>query len=34
MVLGYTLDEKGCHYKINQFGRVVIEDFVEIGANS
>ena len=30
----YTLDEKGCHYKINQFGRVVIEDFVEIGANS
>jgi len=31
---GYTLDEKGCHYKINQFGRVVIEDFVEIGANS
>ena len=31
---GYTLDEEGCHYKINQFGRVVIEDFVEIGANS
>ena len=31
---GYTLDEKGCHYKINQFGRVVIEDFVERGANS
>ena len=31
---GYTLDEKGYHYKINQFGRVVIEDFVEIGANS
>ncbi|MBC8284404.1 MAG: UDP-3-O-(3-hydroxymyristoyl)glucosamine N-acyltransferase [Nitrospinae bacterium] len=31
---GYTLDEMGCHYKINQFGRVVIEDFVEIGANS
>ena len=31
---GYTLDEKGCHYKINQFGRVVIEDHVEIGANS
>ena len=31
---GYTLDEKGCHYKINQFGRAVIEDFVEIGANS
>ena len=31
---GYTLDEKGCHYKINQFGCVVIEDHVEIGANS
>jgi len=31
---GYTLDENGCHYKINQFGHVVIEDFVEIGANS
>jgi UDP-3-O-[3-hydroxymyristoyl] glucosamine N-acyltransferase len=31
---GYTLDEKGCHYKIKQFGRVVIEDHVEIGANS
>ena len=31
---GYTLDEKGRHFKINQFGRVVIEDFVEIGANS
>ncbi|MEK9627722.1 MAG: UDP-3-O-(3-hydroxymyristoyl)glucosamine N-acyltransferase [Nitrospinota bacterium] len=31
---GYTLDERGCHYKINQFGRVVIEDHVEIGANS
>ncbi len=31
---GYTLDEKGAHYKINQIGRVVIEDDVEIGANS
>jgi UDP-3-O-[3-hydroxymyristoyl] glucosamine N-acyltransferase len=31
---GYTLDEKGYHYKINQFGCVVIEDNVEIGANS
>tara|TARA_B100000686_G_scaffold301734_1_gene337269 strand:- start:60 stop:1082 length:1023 start_codon:yes stop_codon:yes gene_type:complete len=31
---GYTLDEKGAHYKINQTGRVVIEDHVEIGANS
>ncbi|MBT5027601.1 MAG: UDP-3-O-(3-hydroxymyristoyl)glucosamine N-acyltransferase [Nitrospinaceae bacterium] len=31
---GYTLDEKGAHYKIKQIGRVVIEDHVEIGANS
>ena len=31
---GYALDEKGAHYKINQIGRVVIEDHVEIGANS
>ncbi len=31
---GYALDEKGEHYKINQTGRVVIEDHVEIGANS
>lgn len=31
---GYTLDERGAHYKINQIGRVVIEDHVEIGANS
>ena len=31
---GYVLDEKGAHYKINQIGRVVIEDDVEIGANS
>ena len=31
---GYTPDEKGAHFKINQVGRVVIEDHVEIGANS
>ncbi|QPJ66876.1 MAG: UDP-3-O-(3-hydroxymyristoyl)glucosamine N-acyltransferase [Candidatus Nitrohelix vancouverensis] len=31
---GYTLDETGRHYKINQIGRVVIEDDVEVGANS
>lgn len=31
---GYTPDEKGRHYKINQVGRVVIEDHVEVGANS
>lgn len=31
---GYTLDEAGRHFKINQVGRVVIEDHVEIGANS
>ena len=31
---GYTLDEKAAHYKISQIGRVVIEDDVEIGANS
>lgn len=31
---GYTPDEKGQHVKINQVGRVVIEDHVEIGANS
>jgi UDP-3-O-[3-hydroxymyristoyl] glucosamine N-acyltransferase len=31
---GYTPDEQGCHYKINQLGRVVIEDHVEVGANS
>jgi UDP-3-O-[3-hydroxymyristoyl] glucosamine N-acyltransferase len=30
---GYTPDEKGRHVKINQVGRVVIEDHVEIGAN-
>ena len=31
---GYTPDEKGRHVKINQVGRVVIEDHVEIGANT
>lgn len=31
---GYTSDEQGQHVKINQIGRVVIEDHVEIGANS
>ena len=31
---GYIRDEKERHVKINQIGRVIIEDFVEIGANS
>ena len=31
---GYTPDEKGRHVKINQIGRVVIEDHVEVGVNS
>lgn len=31
---GYTPDEKGRHVKINQIGRVVIEDHVEVGGNS
>jgi UDP-3-O-[3-hydroxymyristoyl] glucosamine N-acyltransferase len=31
---GYTLDEKGRHYKVPQVGRVVIDDRVEIGANT
>ena len=31
---GYTPDEKGRHVKINQIGRVVIEDHVEVGANT
>ncbi len=31
---GYTPDEKGRHVKIMQTGRVVIEDHVEIGANT
>jgi UDP-3-O-[3-hydroxymyristoyl] glucosamine N-acyltransferase len=31
---GYVPDENGCHFKIKQVGSVVIEDHVEIGANS
>jgi UDP-3-O-[3-hydroxymyristoyl] glucosamine N-acyltransferase len=31
---GYVRDESGNHYKVPQAGRVVIEDDVEIGANS
>lgn len=31
---GYTPDEKGRHVKIHQVGRVVIEDHVEVGANT
>jgi len=31
---GYTPDEQGRHVKIMQTGRVVIEDHVEVGANS
>ncbi len=31
---GYTPDEKGRHVKINQVGRVVIEDHVEVGSNT
>ena len=31
---GYTIDEQGRHVKVNQIGNVVIEDNVEVGANS
>jgi UDP-3-O-[3-hydroxymyristoyl] glucosamine N-acyltransferase len=31
---GYTTDAKGCHIKLSQVGTVVIEDDVEIGANT
>lgn len=31
---GYTLDEKGRHFKIRQIGNVVIENDVEVGANT
>jgi len=31
---GYTPNEKGQHVKINQIGRVVIQDNVEVGANT
>lgn len=31
---GYTTDAKGCHHKLEQLGIVIIEDDVEIGANT
>jgi len=31
---GYLPDEKGNHHKITHFGKVILEDDVEIGANS
>ncbi|MBN4067243.1 UDP-3-O-(3-hydroxymyristoyl)glucosamine N-acyltransferase [Simkania negevensis] len=31
---GYTTDEKGVHHKLKQVGNVVVEDDVEIGANT
>lgn len=31
---GYVPDENGHHFKIKQVGRVVIEDYVEVGANT
>jgi UDP-3-O-[3-hydroxymyristoyl] glucosamine N-acyltransferase len=31
---GYTTDQTGCHQKLEQLGIVVIEDDVEIGANT
>jgi UDP-3-O-[3-hydroxymyristoyl] glucosamine N-acyltransferase len=31
---GYTTDKKGCHHKLEQLGNVMIEDDVEIGANT
>lgn len=31
---GYTADEQGKHVKLNQVGNVIIEDDVEIGANT
>jgi UDP-3-O-[3-hydroxymyristoyl] glucosamine N-acyltransferase len=31
---GYTPNEKGQHVKINQIGRVVVQDYVEVGANT
>ncbi|MFQ5449381.1 MAG: UDP-3-O-(3-hydroxymyristoyl)glucosamine N-acyltransferase [Nitrospinaceae bacterium] len=31
---GYTLDEKGEHYKVPQIGKVILEDHVEVGANT
>ncbi|MFQ5715475.1 MAG: UDP-3-O-(3-hydroxymyristoyl)glucosamine N-acyltransferase, partial [Nitrospinales bacterium] len=31
---GYAPDERGQHFKVNQIGKVVIEDHVEVGANA
>ncbi len=31
---GYILDEQGKHFKINQVGKVIIENRVEVGANA
>ncbi len=31
---GYTTDKSGCHQKLEQIGTVIIEDDVEIGANT
>jgi UDP-3-O-[3-hydroxymyristoyl] glucosamine N-acyltransferase len=31
---GYVTDKKGCHQKLEQIGIVIIEDDVEIGANT
>lgn len=31
---GYTTDEEGIHHKLEQLGNVILEDDVEIGANS
>ncbi len=31
---GFTTDKNGCHSKLNQVGTVIIEDDVEIGANT
>lgn len=31
---GYITDSKGCHHKIEQLGNVILEDDVEIGANT
>lgn len=31
---GYTTDSKGAHHKLEQLGNVIIEDDVEIGANT
>lgn len=31
---GYTTNKQGCHEKLNQIGNVILEDDVEIGANT